>query len=254
MGWICSRYKENCYWYELVYIEVRFLSVFVGWCSSQRLGNAQLQHPDSTLESLIGSWGVSLTQTDINGTVVYADEAGAVRTGPDGRFGLPGDINRQTLISGLDAALITLVATVAMTALQLSRKPFEEDEEEAAGGWRTSPNRQADIAYLCQLIVIGSGFGSSEDTHALVFGTVVVALFLPLVMAVYLSTVTAVEMVEMVEMVKGDGDEDGEDNRDTADDQDMGNLVNAPTPADDDGDADMVHLLYLKPAFIRARN
>ena len=108
-----------------------------------------------------------------------------------------------------DAAVVVLIITIVMTALQLALKPFEETAEEAQGGWRTSPNRQAEISYACQLVVMACGLLTKTLPKEALSGVILIALFLPLVMTVYVLSVTAVEIIDVRDSTSSDDDDDG---------------------------------------------
>ena len=53
-----------------------------------------------------------------------------------------GELAPVVWITPVTATIILSIVTVCMALLQFALKPFEESEEEADGGWRTSPNSQ----------------------------------------------------------------------------------------------------------------
>jgi hypothetical protein len=131
MGWLCARYKESCYWYEFLYLEVRMVSLFVVfWTTAGHLNKLAI----STNEVYNWTTGEMLEGVEPGMTCIedsYAERRNGTQATECG-----------TPLSPSAGAVIVSILTVMMAVAQFKLKPFEESEEEASGGWRHSPNRQ----------------------------------------------------------------------------------------------------------------
>eukprot|EP01047_Picozoa_sp_COSAG01_P040572 COSAG01_NODE_3427_length_6093_cov_9.704943_2_plen_806_part_00 len=100
-------------------------------------------------------------------------------------------IAAELMLPPITAALVILGLSATLLCLSIWLRPFEEMDDEATS-WRTSANRQATIAYVCQLVVVSCGLIShmdeDEDTTLdfVICAVVILALFLPLTMSGYL--------------------------------------------------------------------
>jgi hypothetical protein len=99
---------------------------------------------------------------------------------------------------------------------------------------------QAEIAYGCQLLVMFCGVISSDNTliSVAVSLVVIVALFLPLVMTIYLATLTVADLTATVADVAGfdkDGDGDGAgDDESAGKEESFSNPLKNKTSGDDE--------------------
>eukprot|EP01047_Picozoa_sp_COSAG01_P039376 COSAG01_NODE_3250_length_6353_cov_445.752958_5_plen_730_part_00 len=122
-GWLCARYRPECFWWEILYLETRYATIAA----------------------------------------------------------------EQFLSPGV-AALVILGLSLAMFFLSAWLSPFEETKEEASS-WRTSPNRQAIVAYVSQLVIVVFGLiCHMGEAPGVILGFVVCvfvipALFIPFAMA-----------------------------------------------------------------------
>ena len=220
-----DRYKESCYWWEFLYVVVRFATMIVAAVAGRA------KHSDFVCIAFapspihcgehINCWaeecpGTEPTEEKNLGRTRHFEHYDNTycedRATPVDEFvecsnkmRSPADLAD----AAADAAVVVLIITIMMTALQLTLKPFEETAEEAQGGWRTSPNRQAEISYACQLVVMACGLLTKTLPKEALSGVILIALFLPLVMTVYVLSVTAVEIIDVRDSTSSDDDDDG---------------------------------------------